>query len=326
MNVAVVFNEDFSGVFKLRSVPTKERYTRKVVEEIAEALRFNGHKVEVFDANLSLFENLLSFVKEHGSDSTAVFNLAYGIQGECRYSHIPGVLELLGIMYTGSGPLGHSLALDKVATKLIFQTWGIPTPEFWVVSKIEDLPSELYFPLIVKPRMEASSFGIHLVWNRAELEEAVYNVIENFHQDALIERFIEGREFNIGLIGNGEELKELPITEIDFGDTAFGIYTHEAKLKTSYRRLCPAPLEEETIDEIARLSKKAFRALKLRDYARFDIRMDKDGELYFLEVNSMAHLSRNASFFLAAQTTGYTYEEFINEILKVALRRYGVDA
>ncbi|HHJ64056.1 MAG TPA: ATP-grasp domain-containing protein [Aquifex aeolicus] len=323
MKIAVVYNEDLTRVLFRRKAPTRERYSRDVIERIVRALEEGGHRVTVLDGNVDFFSGLIEFVKEGGR---FVFNLAYGIQGESRYAHIPAVLELLGVPYTGSGPLGHSLALDKVVTKMIFRETGVPTPDFRVLSSPQEIGGDLSFPLVVKPRMEALSLGLRLVHNEEELADAVRSVVEEFEQEALVEEFVGGREISVSLLGNGEELRAFPPSEIDYGDRRFAIQTHEDKLLNPPRKVCPAPLPEELREELVELSKRAFRAMHLRDYARFDVRLDPEGRPYFLEVNSMASLKPSGSFMCAACSAGYTYEEVIREILRTALRRYGMDA
>ncbi len=326
MNVAVVYNDDLSRVIKLRRSPTREKYSKKTILKIAESLSSRGHYVEIFDANMDFFERIKDFVERFGVDECFVFNLSYGIQGEGRYSHVPGILEMLGIPYTGSGPLGHSLALDKVVTKIIFKYHGIPTPDFFVVSKLKDIPHQLRFPLIVKPRMEALSLGLSFVKNRRELKEAVERVLDEFNQDALVEDFVDGREFSVSLIGNKDDLKNFPLSEVLHVEKEIPIQTHEEKLKKPPEKLCPAPIGQDVASRMIELSKKAFKILHLRDYARFDIRMDSRGEIFFLEVNSMASLSPSSSFVCSAKASGLTYEELINRIFEVAVRRYKEDA
>jgi len=290
VKIAVVYNEDLTKV-----------------EE-------GGHRVVVLDGNVDFFSGLIEFVREGGR---FVFNLAYGIQGESRYAHIPAVLELLGVPYTGSGPLGHSLALDKVVTKMIFRETGVPTPAFWVLSSPEEITGDMNFPLVVKPRMEALSLGLRLVHSEKELAEAIRSIVREFEQEALVEEFIEGREISVSLLGNGDDLRAFPLSEVDYGNRRLTVQTHEDKLLNPPRKICPAPLPGALEEELA---------MHLRDYARFDIRLDREGRPYFLEVNSMASLKPSGSFMCSACSSGYTYEEVIREILRTALRRYGIDA
>ncbi len=324
MKIAVVYNEDFTKVLFRRKTQTRERYSREVIERIASALRAQGHEVSILDGNMEFLRSVREFVEEGGE---FVFNLAYGIQGESRYAHIPAILELLGVPYTGSGPLGHSLALDKVIAKMIFREIGVPTPDFFVADEPADVEGvNLRFPLVVKPRMEALSLGVTLVGSREELVSAVSRILSEFEQSALVEEFIPGREISVSLVGNDGELRALPVSEIDYGDRELSIQTHEDKLRRPPRKICPAPLPGELERELVELSMRAFRAMHLRDYARFDVRLGEDGTPYFLEVNSMASLKPEGSFMCSAYAAGYTYEGMVQEILRTAVRRYSPDA
>ncbi|TIV91204.1 MAG: ATP-grasp domain-containing protein, partial [Mesorhizobium sp.] len=136
--------------------------------------------------------------------SGMVFNMAAGIQGECRLTHVPAMLEMAGIPYTGSSPLGHGLALDKVITKRLIRDSGVPTPNFRVMRRGTEGTGDLRFPVVVKPRHESSSFGLQLVHEPARLRQAVEVIVTQYAQDALVEEYIEGREITVALLGNGE--------------------------------------------------------------------------------------------------------------------------
>jgi len=136
MKVAIIYNKDSTGVINQFGMQNKEKYNPKTVKLVAESLEKEGHNVRIAEGNMYLIEKLQEFMPRviEGERMGMVFNMAYGIQGESRYTHLPAMLEMLGIPYVGSGPEGHSLALDKVITKIIMQKHGIPTPNFWVYS------------------------------------------------------------------------------------------------------------------------------------------------------------------------------------------------
>src|SRR5262249_31858712 len=154
---------------------------------------------------------------EEGLPTGMVFNMAYGIQGQCRYTHVPAMLELAGVPYTGSSPLGHALALDKVITKTLIQKVGVPTPNFRVMSKPGESIDGLRFPLVVKPRHKSTSYALLLVNNLDELHAAVRSVTADYEQDALVEEYIEGREICVAMLGN-DQMEFFPLVESDFGD------------------------------------------------------------------------------------------------------------
>jgi D-alanine-D-alanine ligase len=247
--------------------------------------------------------------------------MAYGIQGQSRYTHIPAMLEMLGVPYVGSGPQAHAVALDKIMTKIVLRQHGLPTPEFWFFSSPDEDMTNVTYPVIVKPKMEAVSMGMRVVDNIDDLRDAVREVNENFRQQALVERFIAGREFAVGLLGNGSELEVLPIVEFDLGDPD-AIQSNTDKLKKPVEKVCPAQVSPELTQEMTRLARDSFRVLGINDFARIDLRMDSEGNLYILELNSMASLGLTGSYVHAAKVAGYTYETLVNRMLDVAAVRY----
>ncbi|MEE9150528.1 MAG: ATP-grasp domain-containing protein, partial [Thermoplasmata archaeon] len=206
MKVAIIYNMDMTGIINRFGLQNKEIYNPKTIKLVAEALETGGHNVHTIDGNMHVIESLQEFMPRvmEGERLGLVFNMAYGIQGESRYTHLPAMLEMLGIPYVGSGPEGHALALDKVIAKIIMQQKGIPTPKFWVFSAGNEDMSSVEYPVIVKPKMEAVSSGLEIVDNEAELRKAVKYTIKEFQQQALVEQFIRGREFAVGILGNGD--------------------------------------------------------------------------------------------------------------------------
>jgi len=272
---------------------------------------------------MSVIEQLQDFMPRviEGERMGMVFNMAYGIQGESRYTHIPSMLEMLGIPYVGSSPSGHALALDKIITKIILQKHDLPTPEFWVFSSAEDDFRRVSYPVIVKPKMESVSFGLRVVSNEKDLRDAVDYIIKEFQQQALVEEFIRGREFAVGLIGNNP-VEVFPVLEIDLENDPDAIQSVDDKRITPRRKLCPAPLSEELAHRMQQISIDAFKALQLRDFSRVDIRMDEKDNIYVLEINSMASLGGTGSYVHAAGVAGYSYNNLVNKMLDVAAVRY----
>ena len=323
MKVAIIYNKDLTGVINQFGMQNKEIYNPKTVNKIAESLEKGGHNVRIIDGNMYVVEELQEFMPRviEGERMGMVFNMAYGIQGESRYTHLPSMLEMLGIPYVGSGPGGHALALDKVITKIILQKYGIPTPNFWVFSTGDEDMSEVQYPVIVKPKMEAVSYGLKIANNEDDLREAVKFVVSEFTQQALVEQFIRGREFSVGLLGNGDP-EAFPVLEIDLENDPDAIQTVFDKREGPRSKICPANISQKLTDEMVRLSKETFRALGLKDFARVDIRMDEDENIYLLEINSMASLGMKGSYVAAAQVAGYNYTKLVNKILEVAAVRY----
>ncbi len=326
MKIAVIYNRDSNNVINLFGTPNKERYGKKTIGRIVDGLKKYGHQVKTFEGDKDLITNLEQFMPRvlKGERPGMAFNVSYGIQGQARYTHVPGILEMVGVPYVGSGPLAHSLALDKVVAKMIFLQYGIPTPPFTVLDRPEFEEPKLPYPLIVKPKNEAVSMGIQVVENESELRRAAEEIFNRFSQPVLVETYIEGREINVGLLGNNPP-EALPPFEIVFGGGGPAIYTIEDKLGKSGRTLqwlCPAPLTEEQNQEARELARKAFNALGCFDAARVDMRLNSSGEFYVLEINSLPSLREHSSYVMAAKHAGLDFPDLINRLVEVASARY----
>jgi D-alanine-D-alanine ligase len=325
MRVAVVWNRERSGVINSFGQVCPERYGATSVQNVVDALRQDGHDVLLCEGDKTLLSTIERFMPpdSHGRPTGMAFNMAYGIQGECRYTHVPAMLEMAGVPYTGSGPLGHALALDKVITKNLLRDAGIPTPNFCVMRLGTEFADHLRFPVVVKPRHESTSFGLHLVHDPTRLQAAVESVVTRYHQDALVEEYIDGREICVAVLGN-EKPERLPFVEHDFGDRAIRMFTWEDKTHRAAaepRKICPASVDGVLAAKLRDVSLATFRACCCRDFARVDIRIDA-GVPYVLEINSMAALGSGASFVLAAKAAGYGFSQLVNRILDVAHQRY----
>jgi D-alanine-D-alanine ligase len=327
MKIAIVYNRDSKNVINLFGIPNRERIGRRTIKSIVDALRVSKHRVKTFEGDKDLIDRLEEFMPRvlKGEQPGLVFNLSYGIQGKARYTHVPSILEMVGIPYVGSGPLAHGLALDKVVAKMIFRQHNLPTPDYTVLNSWEDeLPDYLTFPLVVKPKNEAVSFGVTIVHNEDELQEAARTIFEAFQQQVVVERYIEGREINIGLIGNNP-CEAFPPVELIFGNDGPAIYTYDDKTGRSGREIgfeCPARIKKEVTKEAQRLARHAFEALGCYDCARVDMRLDKDQNLYLLEVNSLPSLGEHGSYPKGAREVGLDFEALVNRLVEVASARY----
>lgn len=327
MKIAIVYNRESQAVINLFGVPNREKYGLETINTIKEAMKAAGHQVKTFEGDKNLVRRLEEFMPSviSGERPGLVFNLSYGIQGRARYVHVPAILEMLGIPYVGSGPLTHAIALDKVITKTILLQKGLPTPKFAVLEK-PDAPlaeDNLSFPLIIKPKDEAVSFGIRIVNNETELREGAQEIFKTFQTPTLVEEFIDGREINIGLLGN-DPVEALPPVELKFGEGE-KIYTYEDKTNTSGReieKVCPAELSEEEIRNLQSLAITAFKAIGCYDSARVDFRIDKNGNPFILEINSLASLGPGGSFVYAAGKVGLDYSALVNRLVNIASQRY----
>ncbi|MEJ2131134.1 MAG: ATP-grasp domain-containing protein, partial [Gammaproteobacteria bacterium] len=326
MRIAVIYNRESKAVINLFGVPNRERYGRQAIDAIVKALKSGGHNAIAVEGDKDLIDHLGSFMPRvlSGERPGLAFNLSYGIQGQARYTHVPGILEMVGIPYVGSGPLAHSLCLDKVVAKMIMRQSGLPTPDFAVFDSIDFEMPELAFPLIVKPKNEAVSFGLKIVNDESELRDAVGVILEEFSQPVLAEQYIEGREINVGLLGNGPP-EALPPAEIRFGAGGPNIYTYEDKTHRSEREIeviCPAEISEALTREAQDIALRAFGVLGCYDCARVDMRIDDQGNLYVLELNSLPSLGAGGSYVKAAASIGLDFPALINRLVDIASARY----
>jgi D-alanine-D-alanine ligase len=330
MKVAVVYNPDARGIINVFGIQNREWYPQATIDRVVGALRRAGHEVELIAGDRFLLTRLNKFLPRLSRKRAngIVLNMALGIQGKCRYTHVPAILEVAGIPYTSSSPLGHILALDKVVAKQIFIASGLPTPAYRVFSSPEERAHSLDFPLIVKPRGEAASFGLKIVHDEKELREEVDRTLNEYKQTVLVEEFIQGREINVGILGNSPP-EMFPVLELLLDGGEGEVYTHEAKFARSRRKkarkVCPADLPAETAAYVRELAGRAFQALSVYDFARVDFRLDKFNRPYILEVNSMASLNPGSSFVYAAGRAGYSYDQLVNKIVEVAYRRYATE-
>lgn len=298
------------------------------VKAVEEALKKLGFDYQLFPLGDGI-EELIKSLRTHKPD--VIINLSEGYMGDSSLEmHVPSVLEILGIPYTGSSPLTLGLCQDKGLAKDVLRAHGVPTPKYRVMSNFEP-PEDLSFPLIVKPLREDASIGItrrSFVRNLMELERQVRYVNSTYGQPALVEEYISGREFNVSIVGN-EEPMVLPVSEIVFEyDEDPKIVDYKAKwLKDSEeyvktKPVCPARIDESLKSKVEETAVGAYRALRCRDYARIDIRLDaRTGTLYVLEVNPNPDISPDSGFARSLRAAGIPFEEFVNMIIGFALKR-----
>ncbi|HSP47693.1 MAG TPA: ATP-grasp domain-containing protein [Clostridiaceae bacterium] len=300
----------------------KENITAAAIEH---ALEKGGHRVTMIPATLNLLQDITE-----NKDLDIVFNACTGIHSKSEQANVVAMLELTGIPFIGSGLSTHILGLHKEISKRLFTTYGIPTPKFQAfITGDEPVDPNLRYPLIVKPEHEGSSAGIDkasVVFEEDGLKERVRMIISQFQQPALVEEFIVGREFTIGVIGNDKPVV-LPIQETVYTkDEEYGVMSDQMKSEDDLILVCPAKIDRETEEQMGEYAKKIYTALDCKDYARMDVRMDAEGRLYFIDINTLPGLRPNFSDFPNVATKGgYDYDGLINEILNLAVERSGKD-
>ena len=289
---------------------------------IANALARQGHIVVHLEATPDLPRVLAE------ADVDLIFNIAEGVEGRNREAQVPALCELLGVPYTGSDSATLAIALDKALAKKVLLQHDILTPKFQLMeSPRERLSPDMKFPLIVKPNAEGSSKGIgatSVVDTEEELRAAVKSCVERYRQPALIEEYIAGREFTVGLLGD-KRPRVLPPMEIKFKkNTERPVYNYEVKQEWEEHVYyeCPSKLTDAELKAMEKIVRATFWALDCRDVARVDLRMDADGRIYVLEVNPLPGLTPGYSdLVLIAQAIGIQYDQLIAEIMAGGLRR-----
>jgi D-alanine-D-alanine ligase len=304
------------------------------VEAIAGALRAYGHQVHLVEAS----EDLPTWFLTHPVD--AVFNIAEGTHGQHRESFVPAILESLGIPFTGSDSLTLALALDKARTKQVLTYEGVKTPAWQLFSSSDEpLNPSLSFPLIVKPNHEGSAKGVwreSVVHDEPSLRRQIRRIHERYHQEALVEEFVEGLELTVGVLGNGDP-RALPVLEIDFsscGESGEFFYSWRMKEYQGHAELgltptfhCPARLEPELAARVQAIAVKAHQALGCLDLSRTDIRLRCDGTPFVLEVNPLPGLDPfESNFPIMTTSAGIAYPALINHLVDLALLRCREDA
>ena len=272
-----------------------------------------------------------------------VFNIAEGLNGPNREAHVPAICEYFGIPYTGSDVLTLALALDKRRAKEVLAAHGVSTPAWLVAPEPPSRPALSSLgagPWMVKPLHEGSSMGITeraFCRTTDEVAARVQAIVHEYGQAALVERFLTGREFTVGVLGNGETARALPLVEIRFDALPAGaapLYGFEAKWlwDTPEQPLaifnCPADASPELAHRIEGAALAAYHALNCRDWARIDVRLDSEEVPYVLELNPLPGVlpdpDQNSCLPKAARAAGLSYDELILEVLVHGLRRYGM--
>lgn len=321
--------------------------SERTVNALVEAIRAGGHTCEFLEGDITIFDT----VRKYKPD--ICFNICEGHYGDAREAQVPAILEMLRIPYTGSKVLTLALALEKAMTKRILTYHDLPTPPFQVFERVnEPLSEEMIFPLFVKPSREGTGMGVSaksIVHNEAELREQVEFIIKKYHQTALVERYIRGREVTVGVVGNlvGPVARRLPVDEgaprIQAGlrflppmevdlqpfEESDIVYSNRLKvdLADQLNYLCPAPLDDDLVDDLNWYTAAVFRVIGALDVSRVDFRLDADNnwEPYILEINPLPGLSPGISdLVIEAEADDVSHTELVNMILDTALKRYGM--
>jgi D-alanine-D-alanine ligase len=305
------------------SVPVSERYGRVGVlygglsaereislmsgQGVHQALLDAGVDAHLFDTGQRPLQDLL------GAGFDRVFIALHGRYGED--GTVQGLLELMGLPYTGSGLLASSLAMDKIMTKKVWLQAGLPTPAYLALQNEADLPGaakELGLPLIVKPPHEGSTLGLTKVTAVGQMQ-AAYRLAARYEPVALAEQFIPGRELTVPVLGKGAGARALPVVEIVAPQ---GNYDYENKyFSNETRYLCPAPLEKDLAARVRALAEQAYRALGCEGWGRADFMLDEHGQPWLLEMNTSPGMTSHSLVPMSARAAGLSYADLCLTIL-----------
>jgi D-alanine-D-alanine ligase len=294
----------------------------QTIEAIESAIRQNGYQTERIGNAFSLAKKLAA-----GQKWDLVFNVAEGLNGRCRESQVPALLELYGIGYTFSDPLVCALTLDKAMAKRVVRSAGLPTPDFAVIENLSQLADvSLKFPLFAKPLAEGTGKGIDRhskIDSPGQLRDVSQKLLDRFDQPVLIEEYLPGREFTTAILGSGKNASVLGTMEFTIDKNAPAQdYSYEVKeLCEEFVKYFPMT-KGELRQEVEDLAIKTYRLLECRDAGRVDIRLDSDGRPSFMELNPLPglHPTHSDLPMIAAQQS-ISYEQLIGTIIKNALER-----
>jgi D-alanine-D-alanine ligase len=310
--VAVVRNRWSRGVIANLgpAAPAKGRVGS--VQHIVDALRDEGYEVKVFEGDMSLLRDLQGFLAPHprtGQAGGVVLNLAAGIQGRGRFCHVPAMLEMAGVAYTGPDPVAHARTQDRYALLTTLQQAGVAAPAFRVVAAGSKLPSDIALPALVSSRTATDPVAT-LVKTAQEFDAAVEKLAAGDDREVLVETWLGGAEYRITLIGNAD-LDCLPLMRVD---------------ALSKERHCPAPINDALAERIRDCARRAYRAAGCRDYARIDLRLGAEDAPCVVHVQSQDILARAGSVAAMGAAAGLGWRELARRIVVTAAARQRVDA
>jgi D-alanine-D-alanine ligase len=297
---------------------TAEFDKQETVDALEKSLKQMGHETEPIGNAFQLIEALAA-----GRKWDIVFNIAEGLYGDGRESVVPAILDQYKIPYVFSGPVIMGLSLNKHLAKLVVAASDVPVSPGCLISELKDLDRcNLQYPLFVKPVSEGTGKGItdkSLVHSSVELAKMVKWILSEFHQPALVEEYLPGREFTIGVVGYGEEAKAIGGMEV----MTINNLPYSIEVKENYQNYCSyKPLDTDIADECKSVALGAWKALDAVDAGRVDLKADRTGRICFIEANPLAGLNPiHSDLPILARMYGIEYQTLLEMIMKAALRR-----
>jgi D-alanine-D-alanine ligase len=296
--------------------------TPATIEGLQNAIKANGHEpVAIGDG-----EKLFRWLSNNSVD--IIFNIAEGYYGRGREAQIPALLEMLQIPFVGSDSVTLGVALDKVMTKQVMQAEGIPTAPFLKLNRFENINGiPLRYPLFAKPVHEGTGKGIDSqskIKTYPQLKSRVKYLIKTYHEPVLVEEYLEGDEFTVGIVGNPPHVLGTMQIVIDTNQVE-DFYSY--RVKEDYEKfvhyVCPPKIDADKLEQIEDIALRAYKVLDCRDFGRVDVRCDADGNPNFLEINPLAGLNpQHSDLCIIARHNGIPYEQLIGRILYSAMARH----
>jgi D-alanine-D-alanine ligase len=301
---------------------TAEFDKQETVDALDNSLKIMGHETEQIGNAFQLIEALAA-----GKKWDLVFNIAEGLYGDGRESVVPAILDQYRIPYVFSGPVIMGISLNKHLAKLVVAEAGVPVSPGFLISDIADLAKmNLVYPLFVKPVSEGTGKGItdkSLVKNISELKEMVVWILKEFNQPALVEEYLPGREFTVGVIGHGDETVAIGGMEVITSDNLpYSVY-----VKENYHDYCKyEPLSADIAEECKSVAVSAWKALDAVDGGRVDVKADRNGRICFIEANPLAGLNPiHSDLPILARMYNIDYQKLLEMIMASAIKRIKVD-
>jgi D-alanine-D-alanine ligase len=315
----------------------------ETIDAIRAAIESDGHHTVFIPADINLPNTLRDVIPD------ICFNISEGLGGDGREAQGPAVFEMMHIPYTASRVTANAIALDKTLTKRIWRDVGLPVAPFQeFVTGLEPINASLRYPMFVKPSREGTGMGMSghsICRNKRELRARIKWVLEKYNQPALVEEFLSGREFTVGVLGRSDGnlysrhpeyyqvdgFHRMPVLEVDNSKSVTpGVYGHDAKTLVEGEEgvpgfICPAKISKAFSKTLQNLAIRAHQAIGAVDVSRIDFRCDEDGNPFLLEINSLPGLSPGFSdLCVIANAEGISYQDLILEILYLGASRFGL--
>jgi D-alanine-D-alanine ligase len=298
---------------------TAEFDKQETIDAIDSALEKMGLETEPIGNCFQLIDAL-----NKGKKWDLVFNIAEGLYGDGRESVVPAILDQYKIPYVFSGPVILGISLNKYLTRLVVAASGVPVSPGFLISRQEDIKKcRLEYPLFIKPVSEGTGKGItekNMLGSPAELKEMAEYILKRYDQPALVEEYLPGREFTVGVVGNGSEAIAIGGMEIECRNN----YPYSVEFKENYQEYCRyLPMVQEFSEECKTVALNVWNALGAADAGRVDVKADRNGRICFMEVNPLAGLHPvHSDLPILSRMVGIDYQTLMEMIMKSAIKRH----